>query len=44
MMRDILDTLAELSLRDWLDIAAQFAGMCAGIFSIGLICIMFAPL
>lgn len=44
MMRDILDTLEEMTLRDWLDVLVQFAGMCAGVVSIAMICAIFAPL
>lgn len=43
MIRDILDTLAETTLRDWLACFAEFAGVVVIVASIALICVGFAP-
>lgn len=43
MMRDILDTIAETTWRDWLASAAEFAGMAVIVASIALVCACFMP-
>lgn len=43
MIRAVLDTLTETTLRDWLEAAAQFAGMAVVVLSLALIAIGFAP-
>lgn len=43
MIRAVLDTIAETTLRDWLAVLAEFAGVCVIVASIALIAIGFAP-
>lgn len=43
MIRAVLDTIAETTLRDWLAVLAEFAGMVAIVATIALIAIGFSP-
>lgn len=44
MIRALLSEIVATSLRDWLAVLAEFAGVCVTVASIALICIGFAPL